>query len=600
MQELVYFHRGLSYDARSSLQKGGFLKTCKNISLETEGVQTLRDGFAATNTTAINSVHSLKKYGSHLLAGNIGRLGYNAGSGNFTDLYTSFGTNPWQFEEYKDFLIGTNQSQFILLDDDLNVYPAQVENPATACAGAAGVAGNPSGDYMLYCSFYVTWPNGQTYETGLSPASDNVSVSSEAITWSNIPKSKYEAYYGTAPTIYRKLYRGPGTGGTLADIYYVDTIEDNTTTTYSDDFTDAEIEANDLESVSTYIPVIIPKYFTAHYGRLHMIDSTFPHRLYYTEAVTGTTSAENEVLMPLAMEEDSWDDMRVSGLKEVDPQGIITWGINLFIPLKQTWLRREGNDPDTWAYRKTYSKNGIGSPYSLDISTYPGGIIGVTNPEGGDIGITVFNGQYDKLLTSPRLDWIFKNDLNINKIDQCRGKCVGKYYHFLYPSTSSSVPDKHLAIDLRRYPDIRVSEWTDLKGQCIESDMDTTRVYFGGTDGFVRTQATASIDVEVETHDMTGGTPEISNELKTWQELKYSLDSNGSDVTMEIYIDEVLMKYPDGSTSKTISGSSDELQILRSLPTNWKGYKIRIKLTGTDLDKLEIYSPWTFYFEVTK
>jgi len=73
--ELVYFHRGLSYDARSSLQKGGFLKTCRNILFETEGTQTLRDAYSAINTTAIGSIHSVKKYGSKLLVGDTSPAG---------------------------------------------------------------------------------------------------------------------------------------------------------------------------------------------------------------------------------------------------------------------------------------------------------------------------------------------------------------------------------------------------------------------------------------------------------------------------------------------------------------------------------------------
>jgi len=599
--ELVYFHRGLSYDARSALQKGGFLKSCQNINFETEGTQTLRDPYSAINSTAVGSIHSIKKYGSNLIVADTTHLRKNAGAGDFTDLYASFTNHAWTFEEYKDFLIGTNQTECILVDSSCNVYPAQVANPTTAASGAAGAAGNPSGHYMLYVSYYITWPNGQTYETGFSPVSTDVSVTSQKISWTSIPVCPYAAYYGTAPTIYRKLYRGPGTGGTLTDIYLVDTILDNTTTTYTDELSDATLEANNYETVADYLPTIIPKYFTAHYGRLHMIDSTYKHRLYYTESVLGADATENEVLMPLAILTNNWDDMRVSGLKEVDPQGIITWGINLFIPLKQTWLRREGNDPSTWAYRKTYSKNGVGAPYTVDVSTYPGGIIGLTNPEGGDLGLTVFNGQYDKIMTTPKLDYIFKKDLNISAIANCRGKCIGRYYHLLYPAGSATVPDHHVAIDLRRYPDIRVSEWTDINGQCLDGSIDATNIYFGGTDGYARTQdAGGTVSFELETHDMTGGAQEITDEVKVFKELKYMLDSAGDSVTMSVYIDDVLMQYPDGSTTKAITGTSEAMQYIKNLPQDWRGYRIRIKLTGTGLTKMEIYSPWKLSFDVTQ
>ena len=103
--ELVYFHRGLSYDARSALQKGGFLTTCQNINLETEGTQTLRDAYGKVNTTAIGSIHSAKIYGSNLFVGDGAHLRYNDLTGDFTDLYGSFGTKPWMFEERQRVII---------------------------------------------------------------------------------------------------------------------------------------------------------------------------------------------------------------------------------------------------------------------------------------------------------------------------------------------------------------------------------------------------------------------------------------------------------------------------------------------------------------
>ena len=91
---------------------------------------------------------------------------------------------------------------------------------------------------------------------------------------------------------------------------------------------------------------------------------------------------------------------------------------------------------------------------------------------------------------------------------------------------------------------------------------------------------------------------EICNDVKTWKEIKYAIDTAGALVTLQIYIDDVLMKWPDGTTEKLISGSGETVQSLRNLPTNWKGYKIRLLLTGVVLSTFTLYSPWKLDFDV--
>ena len=68
---------------------------------------------------------------------------------------------------------------------------------------------------------------------------------------------------------------------------------------------------------------------------------------------------------------------------------------------------------------------------------------------------------------------------------------------------------------------------------------------------------------------------------------------------MEFYVDDVLMLWPDGTSTYTLTGTDETLQIITSLPQDWQGYKIRLKLIGTSLDELEIYSPWSISLEPT-
>jgi hypothetical protein len=291
--------------------------------------------------------------------------------------------------------------------------------------------------------------------------------------------------------------------------------------------------------------------------------------------------------MPLAITDLNWDDIRVPGLDVVDPQGLVSWGSYLYVALKHTWIRKQGNDPDTWAYRKTYSPHGVGAPFSIDISQL--GIVAVTNPQFSEPGISLFNGSYSEMFTSPRLDELFKSDMNLDQIANCRGRIAGRYYFLLYPSVGETQPDRFLAIDMRRFPDIRVAYWTDLNGQSIDADTQSNKFYIGGSDGYVRTKAeSGTSDVLIETHDLMGGDPKAANEIKVWKEIKYALNTGAGSVTLQVYIDDVLQKWPDDTTTKTISGTDEMTQFLRNLPPNWQGYRIRLKITGTSLEEFEL------------
>lgn len=603
-RELIFFHRGLAHDVRPAMQDVGFLQVAENISFEEEGVQKLRPRYAAINTTAINAAHSIRRFLNNLLVGDSTYLRWRSAlaTGDFTSLGAGFASAIWSFDEYKDFLHGVNGTDKVLFDASGNLYPANVENPSAQCVGAAGAAGNPNDTYALYCSFFITWPNGHTYETGLSPVSADVTVVNQKIDWSGIPVSTYAAHSGTAPTIYRRLYRGPGTGGSLGSIYFVATITDNTTTTYTDNFTDAELAAAGISYVDNYEPGPNSKYLAYHYGQLFLLDVVHPHRLYYSEPAGGETGLENEVLMPLAFVSTNWDDIRTAGFNRVDPQGIVPWGLQIYIPLKHTWIRKFGNDALTWSYKKTYAELGISAPYSIAKCTNPPGILGVSE-RGEQSGISFFNGETSRFVTSPRLDHIFKNDLNHSYIHKCRGAWDGKYYHLLYPSGTATEPDKWLAVDLTRFPDIRVAYWEDLNARSITVYDQGNNVYTGGSDGFVRqnNDTAETINVDVKSKDCVGvsaaGAP-LALTPKTLREFKYALNTGGVNVTLEFYIDGTLAKWSDGTTIKTISGSGDTPQYIKNFPTNWEGYKYAVRVYGAGLSTFEIYSPWEMQLEV--
>lgn len=601
--EMILFHKGLSSSARSALQEPGTLKTAVNISFAKEGEQTLRPKFSNINTTATNAIKSVYRFRNIIVFAASKSLYYIGKDGGApVTLGSSFSNARWRFKEYKDFLHGVNGYEEVLIDENGNCYPAQIENPATAPTLAdSGAGSGPNGIYDGYVSFFITFPNGMTYETGLSEGSADLTIADNEISWTDIAVSTYEAYYGTEPTIYRKLYRGPGTGGTLTDIYYVDTVEDNTTTTYTDSETDSDLAANGASVVDDYDYLPHSYFIEYHYGRAFGIDKAKQNRLMFTEAVSSEDADENEALMPIAHDTlADWDDIRVAGFTKVDVQGLISWGTNIYIPLKQTWLRKQGNDPSTWTYKKTWAQYGVGAPDTISLSAQPSGIISLSAPDGGEPCLTLFNGQIAESFSNPKLDYVLNNDLNHIFIDNCRGFCAGKYYHLLYPSHDSEdgTPDKWLAIDLRRFPDIRCSHWEGLNAVCGFSYDQENAVYIGTTNGYVKKIDSTSwetIDVEIETEDRIGGEISLANISKTLKELKYNLIGTA---TLGIIIDGVTMTWQDGTTSKTITGTKDEVQVLRSLPQNFHGYVYRLKITATDVTSFTIFSPWQIDFDV--
>ena len=595
--EVILFNEGLDFGERSCLQKPGFLATANNIVFEVDGKQTLRPSFSQVNQTPVELVHSIGIFRERILIGYGSTLAWNNGSGDFTTLFSQFTKDArWVFKEYKQFFHGVNGYESVLFDVDGNLYPAQIENPATSPTGAdSGVAGNPNGVYKLYVSYYIAWPNGMVYETGLSEASADVSVSSKQITWSNIPICDYVAYSGVLPTIERRLYRGPGTGGALTGIYFVDTISDNTTTTYTDNFTDAEVAAGGLSAVADFGPLPNSKYLEYHYGRAFVIDTEKPWRLTYSEPASGDTAIENENIMPLSMEANDFDDIRVGGFQGiVNPQGILAWGQNLYIALNQTWLRKEGNDAVTWNYKKGFSSWGLAAPFTLSKGDHPVGLYGLSLFGDGEPGICIYNGMTAEALSATRLRDLLKADLNKSAIANCFGKNVGFYYHFLYPSGNNTTPDTYLAIDLTHFPDARIGNWTDLNAVCIAVDESNGDMFLGCSDGYVRKRSdtvTESINVDVQTRDLIGSDIKAANTIKVLKQLKYNLNTNGDPVKLEITIDGVLQTWQNGQTYYEISGTGDKVQVMESFPNNFEGYVYNLRVYGT-VTAFELYSPW--------
>lgn len=116
--------------------------------------------------------------------------------------------------------------------------------PTLADSGAAGL---PNGTYLGK----VTYVNAEGAETAGGTASDAVVVASKQITWT-------VAVDSSGVAVARNLYRTLNGGSTY---YYIGTIADNTTTTFTDNIPDSslvtELAANTFTLWYEYIPATL-------------------------------------------------------------------------------------------------------------------------------------------------------------------------------------------------------------------------------------------------------------------------------------------------------------------------------------------------------
>jgi hypothetical protein len=135
-------------------------------------------------------------------------------------------TDPWVFAQYQDvFYACRKDGGSLQRSNGLSVGDAGISAPATGATLAQGAAGSlGAGDYIGV----VTFGNSLTgAESDPSPVSNTLTLgASKKIDWTSIPTST------NAQTDVRYLYRT--LAGQTGEYYWVGTLEDNFTTTFTD------------------------------------------------------------------------------------------------------------------------------------------------------------------------------------------------------------------------------------------------------------------------------------------------------------------------------------------------------------------------------
>ncbi|MCD6194273.1 MAG: hypothetical protein J7L26_12550 [Candidatus Aminicenantes bacterium] len=174
--------------------------------------------------------------------------------------------------EGRVFIAGNSFGLNYVLEGD-ELYPLGIEAPTQAPTLSEGGEGNLTGTYRYVVTFYRS--GNYPCESSPSPISDPITVSGKKIVLNNIPVSSH-------PKVNcRRIYRTYADG---AVYYWVADINDNTTTTFEDNYTDAEL-GDEVEWDNDPPPV--GKYFEIWDNRLWIAgNSEYPNMLFFTK--TGT------------------------------------------------------------------------------------------------------------------------------------------------------------------------------------------------------------------------------------------------------------------------------------------------------------------------
>jgi hypothetical protein len=195
----------------------GDMVRCQNWRMDQAGQLQSRKGLVPLSAALGAEIHSMFRFGNDRYAGVGTTLRY--GGTLSTTLESGFDGEPLGFAAYQGFTWVMNQNKQVKVKPGVS-HNMSIEAPTAAggeIVAAAGPAGTLTGDF----TWYVTYDNDYGHESNPSPASNEVTLSAQQVTLSNIPTS-------SDPQVTKRHVYGVG-GGLSAPLRFI-TIHDNTTT----------------------------------------------------------------------------------------------------------------------------------------------------------------------------------------------------------------------------------------------------------------------------------------------------------------------------------------------------------------------------------
>ena len=230
---------GVNTQTFSSKLKDGEYENLNNTELAIQyGVFGTRKGYTAYNATRIdgNPIRGGVRwyYGTSskqlVVACNTQLYKGDDGAGTFSSIKTGLTADKdWSFPSYLDILYPTNGTDAMLHWDGTTMRNAGFAAPGSAPTVATGAAGVLTGAYIYKVTF--VYDSNSAHESSASTASSTVNPTADQVDLSSIPTG------GTGCTA-RNIYRTEAGG---ADYYFLATISDNSTTTYSDNIADSAL-----------------------------------------------------------------------------------------------------------------------------------------------------------------------------------------------------------------------------------------------------------------------------------------------------------------------------------------------------------------------
>lgn len=322
--------------------------SCQNVIFNAGSVGT-RDGFKKLNTSSV---------GTFVCDGLYSRQGTN----NAETMVAWFGGTAYTLAGTTFTTIGSAQS---VATAGFRVCCAQMENhaffgngsitpykyngtdftrhgvpaPSMPASFVTGAAGNPNGLY----SYKFVNINSQSVAGNPSSASANITVALTKVEITSIPVAPQS--HGVSS---RRIYRTVTSGATY---FLLATLNDNTTTVYSDDVADANLGAaapSDKGEPPVYSMIVY------HQGRLFMNDASNPSFLWYTDLNEPYTVASTNFLIV----GDTATD-QITGLGVQDDTLVIFCRKNIWLVYMQD------TTPANWSVIKSKSPYTTRSPFGV-------------------------------------------------------------------------------------------------------------------------------------------------------------------------------------------------------------------------------------------
>jgi len=535
------------------LKQQGELPLLVNADTALRGRLKLLRPLTALNTTAEgSSIHSVYRAQSLILAGAGTNLKYRD-EANLTSLFTGLSG---------DYISMTDVANWVYLGDGTNKKSIYIPGP-TACdwghaipsaaptvaVGAGGA--NPNGTYSCYYRYKITLPDASVIYTGLS-AVGSVAPATQKIEWSALVHASFTGATSVAIELFRTM-----TGWSAT--YLVAEIAEGTTT-YSDNKTDAQCQANTAFAETDYYPPPANINMAIYHPGCDRVFAVVDNNIYWSEAGLyhifkySTSAGEYANINSIFLEGEN-----VTGLMMIDEQ--------LYIGSQKTWMRLRGTDPATWSWEPT---NAIKGPlYWRSLANTQYGVIYPTND--GHIGL--FNGYSANRILD---QFIF----NTVPTTACHATYDGRFYRLFYGDAT--------------YPEIIFDFQGGLaEAKAIQSTrnysasyyhVNSNQLYVGDSSGYVRNGNDETEDVT-----LTFQTPEIPVEqlinVGEAGSLLIHVNTQGDNLIITPYQDDAVQDALSAHVASSLR--RDQISI------SWNTYRtLSFLVSITSHKDIEIREPW--------